>query len=193
MAKYGAQYLQWAPFITTSPDVSAEAYPKYGTPVNLGALVQVSDSPTFVEGSIYGDNVKKEYVQEFQELSVDVGVTELPVATAGAMFGATVTTEGDIQFGDADSAPYGGLGFYIRKKVDDVTLYQGIYYTKLKATPKGETINTKGSSITFAGDDIGFKGSSSANGIWKEKSGNLTTVALAKAWVDGKIKAATVS
>ncbi len=193
MARYGAKYLQWAPFATSSPDESATALPKYGTPINLGALNQVSDSPTFIEGSIYGDNGRKEYVQEFQELTVDVSVTELEVATAGAVLGATVDDDDGIIFTDSDNAPYGGLGFYVRKMVNNVVFYQGIYYPKLKATMQSETFDTKGSNITLSGDKIKFEGEASANGTWKMKSDNLTTEALAKAWVDALVVAASTT
>ena len=45
MAKYGAKYLQWAPFYTSDPDKDTAAFPKYGTPLNLGSLVKVTDNP----------------------------------------------------------------------------------------------------------------------------------------------------
>lgn len=56
MAKYGAKYLQWAPFVKESADTADDAYPKYGDPMNLGALVKVTDTPSFNEAKIYGDN-----------------------------------------------------------------------------------------------------------------------------------------
>ena len=56
--KYGAKMLQWAPFAQSDPE-PAGALPKYGTPVNLGALNKVTDSPTFNEAKGYGDNALK--------------------------------------------------------------------------------------------------------------------------------------
>ena len=56
MAKYGAKYLQWAPFAAENPDALETAFPKYGDPISLGALVSVTDTPTFNEAKMYGDN-----------------------------------------------------------------------------------------------------------------------------------------
>lgn len=190
MARYGANYLQWAPFVS---DTATTALPKYGTPVNLGGLIQVSDSPTFIEGSLYGNNARQEYVQEFQELTVDVSVTELDIETAGAVLGATVDEDDGIIFTDSDNAPYGGLGFYSKKMINNVVFYQGIYYPKLKATMQSETFDTKGNSITLSGDKIKFEGESSACGTWKIKSDNLATESLAKAWVDALVVAASAT
>ena len=44
MAKYGAKYLQWAPFAAENPDALETAFPKYGDPISLGALVSVTDT-----------------------------------------------------------------------------------------------------------------------------------------------------
>ena len=75
MGRYGAKYIQWAPFAEQTPDALASAYPKYGTPMNLGPLTKVTDAPTFNEAKAYGDNALAEYVVEFKECQVDVEIT----------------------------------------------------------------------------------------------------------------------
>ena len=131
MAKYGAKYLKWAPFAALAPDASASAYPKYGTPIALGSLVKVTDSPSYNEGKLYGDNALKINASEFKECGVDVEVTELANATASAVFGATLAASGDdtdLKFSAEDNAPYGGLAFYVCKQLDSgAKKYQGIY------------------------------------------------------------------
>ena len=77
MAKYGAKYLRWAPFAETTPDADAASFPKYGDPISLGALVKVTDSPSFNEAKAFGDNALEEHVNEFKECGVAVEVTEL--------------------------------------------------------------------------------------------------------------------
>lgn len=193
MATYGAKHIQWAPFAATSPDESASALPKYGEPVNLGSLQKVTDSPSYNEGKIYGDDALDEYVSEFKECTVDVEITELSNAVASAVTGAKIDTgstdtEKDLHFNSSDEAPYGGLAFYVKKIVNKAVVYQGIYYTKLKATMQGEEFTTKGDSITLTGGKLHFLASTSANGDWKIKSENLTTEAAAKSWVEEKIK-----
>lgn len=193
MATYGAKYLQAGVFAATNPDASAEAFPKYGNVVNLGPMVQVTDSITNAEAKNYGDDELQEYAVEFQEMTVDAEITEIPLASAAAIYGATLEeTSGDLSYGAADSAPYIGLAFYTKKqaKVDGAQkiYFQGVYYPKLKASRQGGTYTTKGQSITFANGKVHFVGSAPANGKYQVFSKNFDTEAEAKAWVDAKIK-----
>ena len=187
MSKYGAKYLQWAPFASSNPEPES-SLPNYGTPINLGKLVSVSDSPT------YGDDALAEYINEFKEVGIDVEVSELPAANASAIFGATLgsgSSDTDLKFSGNDNAPYGGLGFYIRKMVDNVVKYQGVYYPKVKASMQGESYATKGDSITLTGSKIKMTGAAAKNGQWKVVSADLESESAAKTWVDGKIVAAS--
>lgn len=193
MATYGAKYLQAGVFAESDADVSAEAFPKYGKVVNLGPLVQVTDSITYAEAKNYGDDELQEYANEFQEMTVDVEMTEMPMATAAAIYGASLDESSeDLSYGTGDEAPYIGLAFYTKKqiKINGVTSvhYQGVYYPKLKGSRQGATYSTKGQSITFANGKAHFVGSASANGKYQVFSKNFTSETEAKAWVDAKIK-----
>ena len=189
MAKYGAKYLQWAPFAAENPDALETAFPKYGDPISLGALVSVTDTPTFNEAKMYGDNALKEHVNEFKECGVAVELTDLANSVASAVLGATISEEpeNDLEFSAEDNAPYGGLAFYINKMVDGVKSYHGIYYPKLKASMQGTACTTKGDSITLAGGSLNFTAAAPMNGKWKVESDDFPTEAEAKAWVDEKI------
>lgn len=189
MATYGAKYLQWAPFKADSADENPAAYPKYDAPVNLGALVALTDNITLAEAKNYGDDELQEYASEFQELVVDAEVTEMANEVASSVFGATITDQQDLEYGSEDAQPYGGLAFYVSKQVKDKKFYQGIYYPKLKASRVGATYNTRGQSITFANGKAHFVGSAGSNGKYQTFSKNFTTAEEAKSWVDGKIKA----
>ena len=102
---------------------------KYGDPISLGALVKVTDSPSFNEAKAFGDNALEEHVNEFKECGVAVEVTELANSVASAVLGAKIESEGgkDLVFSTEDNAPYGGLAFYINKMVKGVKSYHGIY------------------------------------------------------------------
>lgn len=193
MASYGAKYIKWAPFAEETPDESAAAFPKYGTPLSLGALQKVTDNPTFNEGKIYGDDVLDEYASEFKECTVDVEITELTNETASSVTGAEIDSDegSDLHFNAGDTAPYGGTAFFIKKLVKGKAQYQGIYYPKVKATMQGEEFTTKGENITLSGGKLKFLASACAKGDWKVKSPFLDTEEAAKTWVDGKIKAST--
>lgn len=193
MARYGAMYLQWAPFAEDKADEDESKYPSYGTPVNLGALIKVTDAPSVQEATIYGDDTVDEAVAEVCEYTADAEVTELANEVASVIFGATLgssDSDSDLRFSMNDNPPWGGLGLFIRKKVKGATVFQGIYYPKLKAAVQGEEYATKGGSITLTGGKIHFKGTNAKNGAWKVKSKNFPTQAEAKAWVDAKIKKA---
>lgn len=193
MGKYGAKYLQWAPFAEQTPDALASAYPKYGTPMNLGPLTKVTDAPTFNEAKAYGDNALAEYINEFKECQVDVEITDLPRTAASAVLGATIneSADNDMEYGVEDNPPYGGLAFYHNQtNKNGEKFFAGVFYPKLKASMQGTEYATKGDSITLAGGKLKFIASAPTNGKWKVESDLMDTEEEAKAWVDAKITAA---
>lgn len=191
MAKYGAKYLRWAPFASTDPEPE-NALPNYGSPISMGALVKVTDAPAFNEGKLYGDNALAEYVNEFKECPVDVELTELSNAVAAGMLGATLTAGdgAELQFAAGDNAPYGCLGFYISKKVNNINKFQGVFYPKAKAAMQGDEYATQGDGVTLTGGKLKLTASPAKNGQWKLMSDDLDSEDEAKTWVDGKVKAA---
>jgi len=192
MAIYGAKGLRVAKITS---DTVADAFPVYETAVSMGALVAVTDTITYAEAKNYGDNELQEYVSEFQELGVDVEITELPMEVAALIYGATLGEDGGIAYKTGDAAPDVGAAFYTTKMVkkDGVTskLFQGVRYTSLKGSRQGASYNTKGQSITFANGKAHFVGKASANGVFQEFSDNFATEAEAIAWLDEKLPLAT--
>lgn len=190
---YGAKMIQWAPFAATNPE-TANAEPKYGTPVNLGALNKVTETINFNRVSAYGDNVKKVEIVEFVDGSLAVETLYLSQANAAAVTGAELGTsesDKDLKFGSNDLAPYGGLAFYTNHMRDDGSkYYQGIYYPKVKANMEGEEYNTKGDSIVLSNAKLTFTVFEALYGKYKHKSEEFDTEAKAAAWVNEKIKAA---
>lgn len=194
--EYGAQYLQWAPFAESNPE-PANALPNYGTAVNLGELVKVSDNPTFVEGSAAGDNnATARYIKKFQHCTIDAEVLDFSNEVAAAIFGATLDTEtaskNNLYFSAKDNAPTGGLAFYtVNMMRNNVIKYRGIMYPKVKASMQGKEYNTTGSSITLTSDKTQFMGMACNNGKWKIQSDFFATEDEAKAWVDAMLAAAS--
>lgn len=191
---YGAKKIQWAPFAATNPE-TASALPKYGTPVNLGALNKVTETINYNRTSAYGDNVKKVEVVEFKDGALAVETLYVSNANAAALTGAELgTSDGDkdLKFGSTDLAPYGGLAFYTSHMRDDGSkYYQGIYYPKVKANMEGEEYETKGESIVLGNAKLTFAVFEPLYGKYKIKSEEFDTEAKADAWVDDKVKAST--
>lgn len=193
--EYGAQYLQWAPFAESNPE-PAGALPNYGTAVNLGELVKISDNPTFVEGSAAGDNnATARYIRKYQQCPVDAEILEMLNEVASSVFGATLDTDSgkkDLHFNVADKPPYGGMAFFTEGQLKDgSTVYKGIFYPKLKANMQGKEYSTTGTSITFSSCKVQFMAMACGNGDWKIQSEYFSTEAAAKAWVDAKLAAST--
>ena len=192
MATYGAKYIKFAP-LKTEPE---DAIPTYENAVQIAELQKLTDNPTYSEGKQYGDDRLVEYVSEFNEADVDVEVTDLDNQMQSTIFGATLSgsdNTGELAFGGSDIAPYGGLGAVICRMRHNVRTYQGILYTKVKATMQGEEFTTKGDNITLAGGKLKFKATEPKYGKWKIKSAMFPTLEAAKSWVDGKLPDAATS
>ena len=184
MASYGARYLQWAPFKASGADESEEAYPKYDAPLNLGALMAVTDSISLASGEVRGDDDVDSRVDEFESMTVDVDVVEMTGEVAAKVFGAALTEGQDVEYGVNDQSPYGGLAFYITKMSKNVKSYQGIYYPKVKASRQGTSYSTKSKTVSFANSKAHFEGFAAKNGRYQVQSKSFPTAAEAKAWVD---------
>ena len=186
MAQYGAKYLRFAK--KTAAGVAGESFPTYAAAVDLGPLVSVTDTITYATAENYGDNELQEFVNEFQRIDVTAAMTEMPIASAAVVYGASVGANGGIGYNREDSAPEGCLCFYTNKqaKKDGVQskFFQGVFYPNLKGSRQGATYNTKGSSITFANGQANFTGSAEENGFYQVFSDNLATEEAAKAWCD---------
>ncbi len=184
---YGAKMLMWAPFAAEAAEIAGQL-PKYGTAVSLGALNKVSDSPSFNEAKGFGDNALKVYVSKFKEAAIAAEVTEIPRERISQISGAQIET-GDhknLRFRDSDKAPYGGLGFYVNKILDDGRdVCMGVFYPKVKATLQGTEYNTNGENITLATGKLQFAAAACMSGDWRICSDYFKTEADAAAWVAG--------
>lgn len=193
MPQYGAKMLQWAPFAASNPEPE-DALPNYGTPMNLGGLMSVAETLNFSEVESRADDVRKIYIKEFTDGSLAVGILEMSNEVAHAITGATLDSSGsakDIHFSANDNPPYGGLGFYTTNaKADGTKYYKGLFYPKVKASLDGRTYNTKQKTIVLNSPTLTFAVDAAANGEYRIESEELSTESAAKAWVNGKVKAA---
>lgn len=187
MAQYTAKYLQWAK--KTAAGVAGTSFPTYDDAMDMGPLASVAETINTSRAENYGDDELQEFVDEFVSLALVASVTEMPVDTAAAVYGATKNKGGGLSFNTADVPPEGCLGLVTGKMYTNESgvltkAYQGVFYSNVTGSRQGTTFNTKGSSVSFANSVCNFTGKAEENGFHTVLSGNLTTEAAAKAWVD---------
>jgi len=148
---YGCEHLMWAPFAAETPEQPGKL-PAYGTPVELGALNKITETPAMNEAKGYGNNGLQEYVNKFKECVLATEVTSLARADASAIYGAKIESETkkNLRFRSSDSPPYGGAGFVNNQVIGGKDCAVGVFYPKVKAMLQGVEYNTSGENITLA-------------------------------------------
>lgn len=185
---YGAKYIRWAPFAEADPEPAGKL-PNYGEPVTLGALNKLSENITFNEAKGYGDNALKVHVIKFKEAALAIETTEVPRASMSQLVGAVIDKDKNMWNRDNDKTPYGGLGFYINKILDDGSdVCVGIFYFKAKAMLQGNDYTTNGENITLANSKLQLTVAASNVGYWRVESDYFATEEEAQSWVDDAFK-----
>lgn len=103
---------------------------------------------------LYADDGPAETVSAFSGGTLTLGIDELSIATAGALLGLTPsedTTSGGsvLEFPDSNTAPYVGVGFIVRKMVNNVQKFMAVILTKCKFNIPEEAYQTMGETIEF--------------------------------------------
>ncbi len=168
---YGCEHLMWVPFAAETPEQPGKL-PAYGTPVELGALNKITETPAMNEAKGYGNNGLQEYVNKFKECVLATEVTSLARADASAIYGAKIESETkkNLRFRSSDSPPYGGAGFVNNQVIGGKDCAVGVFYPKVKAMLQGVEYNTSGENITLANTALQFTASASLSTDWKIES-----------------------
>jgi phi13 family phage major tail protein len=169
MATYMAKYPVIAP-ITAETEGAA---PTYGTGMKIGDLISVQATVNNNEAPLYGDDALSEYIAEFRDLDVTLGVTSLPAAAYTAMFGSTVDTAGQdtvagtIHSNVDDNAAYLGFGFIKTEMIHNERTYWTVWISKVKFAAIGEDVETKGENVTWKTPSLTGKGTKGGDGDWR--------------------------
>lgn len=127
-------------------DSTAQTDPtSYSSPVYLGEAMTGTFTPNYASASLFGDDHKVDEVNEFTDMSVELGVTKLPAAAHALLFGRTVSGE-EVTEKTTDDAAYVGIGF-IAKETGGT--YTAVIIPKVKFSAGAETFTTKGESVTY--------------------------------------------
>lgn len=190
MAKFTAKYLRWAP--KTAAGVEGTSFPTYGESMDMGPLASVTETINKNRAENFGDGELQEFSDMFVSVGLSVTVTEMPIETAAAIFGATKTASGGLAFKVDDAPPEGCIGLIsgkqLPKKYGNKNVYQGVFYPTTKASRQGGSFNGDASNFSFVNSSCEFTGTAEENGNHTVMSKPFDTVAEAKAWVDKMMK-----
>ena len=142
----------------------------YSNGFACGKAVSMNITPNYVEGSLYADDEQAEYEKAFQNATVSLGTSTLPIAAASVMYGHQTNVEtGEVVYDTTDEPKNVGVGFVVTEVVNGVRAFIAFILTCVKFSEGAESFTTKGDSITFAtptqeGLAIGDK-----NSCWRKK------------------------
>lgn len=187
-ANVGMIYPVYAPVSSYTPGTSIT----YGT----GGVVAEARSATLswdrADGEFYGDDVLLDSDNGVLGYTLDFEPSGLSDTVRAALLGETLASS-EYSVTDA-AAPDVGFG-YVRKMRDNAggtlaTTYEGWWFHKLKFSVSSEETRTKERSIewrtpTLSGTGAGVK-LSSADTLTFAVHQTFATLALAKAWLNGK-------
>lgn len=171
---------------TTSGAVTT---PVYEAGFLCGKAVSLNITPNYNEASLYADNILDEYVKDFKDGTITLGVDRLPAQAVTTMFGHTVGEDGEIKFNTNDSANYVGVGFYVDELIDGAKKYTAMVLYKTKFTESADDYTTKGDSIEFKTPSLEGKIAALDDGQWKATK-SFDTIAEAQAWITAQFPTA---
>lgn len=152
MALIGVRYPRFCPYtIQTQED---------GTEVEVLGAGQVMGKATRVNVTInaepviqYADDGPAETVTEFNDGQITNELNDMTGAVEAALLGHTYT-DGEIIAKADDNPPYCRVGWVESRLLNNKRSYIGQVYMRVKYSPPGKDLQTKGQSITFTGASV---------------------------------------
>lgn len=187
MAKVGMKHPVFAPI----EQYNEGEKPTYGTGFVVGGAIKSDLSITYAEGSLYADDVRKEYKKKFVSGALSTEFDEITIQNRATMFGHRITQESGkdvLVMGASDVPVHGGFGYYKTKETGAVPSFEATWYLDTVFTETGESAETQNDSITFQTVEVEgmvFAVSDLGNDDWCETF-EASTEAEAKAWLDAR-------
>lgn len=150
----------------------------------IGKLVSANLTVNLASGELYADDGLAEQLSEFSSGSVAMETDDMLDATAGTLYGATVT-DGLVTYNKGDEAPEGILGYVKDLMRSGVRKYRAYVYPRAKAALGNDNAQTRGNSITFNTAQTTFTIFDDDNGDWR-KTKEFNTEAEAIAYIDSE-------
>lgn len=158
--------------------------PTYGDAFVCGKAVSLSVTPNYNESKLYADNILDEYVREFKDGTITLGVDRLPLEAQSVMFGHTVAESGkEVTYKSGDSGAYVGVGFYVDEMLEGKKQYVASVIYKCRFAEGATDYTTKGDSIEFKTPSLEGAIAALDDGQWKTDK-VFDTESAAIAWIE---------
>lgn len=190
MAHIGLKYPVFAP-ITAETDAGAITY---GEGFVVGKAINYTGTPSNADVVLYADDGVAESDKSITNEGVSLEADDLSLEVYADLLGHTYTAEVTTQGSEApesvavsidDVAPYGGLGFYRRRKKNGVLSFDAIWLHKVQFAEPTTNGATKADTVTFQTRTIEGTAYPTNAGAIKEEA-IFATEAAAKAWINAK-------
>jgi phi13 family phage major tail protein len=119
----------------------------YDTPVPLAKAITAELSVELAEATLYADDGAAEVVKEFQSGTLTLGVTDIGVAAAEVLTGATLDDNNVLISASEDGGAPVAIGFRAKKANGK---YRYFWLYRVKFGIPATNLQTKGDSITFS-------------------------------------------
>lgn len=178
MAKIGLRYPVAAPLQETEETVSHTDGLVVGKAITADITINSNDV------KLYADDGIAESDKSFKDGSLKFGTDDLSYKVQEMLLGHKVTDE-ELVANTEDIAQYVGFGFYGPTKKNNKLGYRAIFLHKVQFAEPGESISTKGETVTFQTPTIEGTIYADVKGDWKTEK-TFTTEAEAKTWLETK-------
>lgn len=130
----------------------------YGTGFVVGKAIKFTGTPNKNDVSLYADDGVAETDKSIRDMGTSLNTDDLTLEVQAKLLGHTYTEasgDGDsavpesMSIGSDDVAPYFGMGFYKRRRKNNVTTYTVIWLNKVQNSEPTEEAETKGETTNF--------------------------------------------
>lgn len=186
--------------------------PYYAIYAEAGGVVSYSDGAvmgkateanisieTTEDNNLYGDNGLAETDRRFANGTLTLSTTDLSQEVSKAILGLTEqaitgidgvtdTSVKELVYDDGQVAPYLGVGFIIKKKVNGAYKWRGVVLPKVMFSVPEDAATTQGESIEWQTPELTgtIMRDDSATHVWK-KEATFTTEAQAEAYIKARL------
>jgi len=183
MAYIGLKYPVFLPDGAEAGFVIGKAINYTGTPSNSDVTLCADDGIAETDKSIVNEGLSLEADDISLKVYADLLGHTYTAATEAS--GNDPATPESVSVSIDDIAPFGGLGFYRRRKKNGILSFDAIWLHKAQFAEPTTNGATKADTVTFQTRTIEGTAYPDDNGVIKEEA-LFATEAAAKAWLDTK-------